>query len=155
MSQDDDADFRPQEWAPSERPATPGAPSTPQHSTPKRWAYGIVGLIVALTGSLGNALVTANLVNLQGTLGAYAAEMQWLPTAYAMTFVSMNLVLIKFRQRFGLRSFTVLFLLLYTPVAVAHLLVHTLAGAIAVRAAHGMVGAALTSLGLYYTIQAF
>lgn len=154
MSQDGD-DFKPQAWAPSERPSTPGAPSTPLHSTPKRWAYGVVGLIVALTGSLGNALVTANLVNLQGTLGAYAAEMQWLPTVYAMTFVSMNLVLIKFRQRFGLRSFTVLFLLLYTVVAGAHLLVHTLAAAIVVRAAHGLVGAALSSLGLYYTIQAF
>jgi MFS family permease len=152
---DEEDEFEPRAWAPSERPSTPGAPSTPLHATPKRWAYAIVGLIVALTGSLGNALVTANLVNLQGSLGAYAAEMQWLPTAYAMSFVSMNLVLIKFRQRYGLRSFTVLFLLLYTAVACAHLLVHTLGAAIAVRAAHGLVGAALSSMGLYYTIQAF
>lgn len=155
MNEPDDDDFTPRQWEPSERPSTPGAPSTPLHSTPKRWAYGIVGLIVAITGSLGNALVIANLINLQGTLGAYAAEMQWLPTAYAMTFVSMNLLLVKFRQRFGLRSFTVTFLLLYAAVASAHLFVHTLGAAIAVRAAHGMAGAALSSMGLYYMIQAF
>lgn len=155
MNDQDDDEFRPQQWDPAERPSTPGAPSTPLHTTPKRWAYGIVGLIVALTGSLGNALVTANLINLQGTLGAYAAEMQWLPTVYAMTFVSMNLVLVKFRQRFGLRSFTVTFLLLYAAIACAHLFVHTMAAAIAVRAAHGLAGAALSSMGLYYMIQAF
>ncbi len=36
-----------------------------------------------------------------------------------------------------------------------HLFVNDLSSAIAVRAAHGMVGAALSSLGLYYMIQAF
>ncbi|MEN4752415.1 MFS transporter [Pseudomonas sp. Ps21-P2] len=147
--------YRPHDWAPHERPTLPGSPSTPLHATPKRWAYAIVGVIVALTGGLGNALVVANLQYLQGSLGATQAEIAWLPAAYVMTNVSMNLLLVKFRQQFGLRAFTEVFLVLYALVTFAHLFVNDIESAIAVRAAHGMVGAALSSLGLYYMIQAF
>lgn len=143
------------DWLPHEKPNLPGSPSTPLHSTRKRLAFGIVGLLVALTGGLGNSLVVANLQFLQGSLGATAAEMAWLPAAYVMTNVSMNLLLVKFRQQFGLRTFTELFLVLYALVTFGHLFVNDLNSAIAVRAAHGMVGAALSSLGLYYMIQAF
>jgi MFS family permease len=148
-------EYTPRHWAPHERPALPGSPSTPLHSTGKRWAFAIVGVIVALTGGLGNALVVANLPYLQGALGATTAEIAWLPAAYAMTNVSMNLLLVKFRQQFGLRAFTEVFLVLYALVTFAHLFVNDLGSAVAVRAAHGMVGAALSSLGLYYMIQAF
>ncbi|HKS12426.1 MAG TPA: MFS transporter [Pseudomonas sp.] len=147
--------YAPRDWLPHEKPAIPGSPSTPLHPTPKRLAYGIVGLLVAITGGLGNALVIANLQFLQGALGATAAEMAWLPAAYVMTNVSMNLLLVKFRQEFGLRAFTEIFLVLYVVVTCAHLFVNDLNSAVAVRAAHGMVGAALSSLGLYYMIQAF
>ncbi|HEY0286703.1 MAG TPA: MFS transporter [Pseudomonas sp.] len=147
--------YKPHDWAPHERPALPGSPSTPLHPTPKRLAFALVGVIVALTGGLGNALVVANLPYLQGPLGATQAEIAWLPAAYVMTNVSMNLLLVKFRQQFGLRAFTEVFLVLYALVTFAHLFVNDLNSAIAVRAAHGMVGAALSSLGLYYMIQAF
>ncbi|WP_397452253.1 MFS transporter [Pseudomonas sp. NA-150] len=141
-------------WAPHERPSVPGSPSTPLHPTAKRWAFAVVGVIVALTGGLGNALVVANLPYLQGALGATSEEIAWLPAAYFMSTVSMNLLLVKFRQQFGLRAFTEVFLVLYALVTFGHLFVNDWASAIAVRAAHGMVGAALTSLGLYYMIQA-
>lgn len=147
--------YAPRNWQPHERPSLPGSPSTPLHSNPKRLAYALVGLLVALTGGLGNSLVIANLPYLQGALGATTAEMAWLPAAYVMTNVSMNLLLVKFRQQFGLRAFTEVFLVLYALVTFAHLFVNDLNSAIAVRAAHGMVGAALSSLGLYYMIQAF
>jgi len=147
--------YAPHDWQPHERPSLPGSPSTPLHSTPKRWAYAMVGLLVALTGGLGNSLVIANLPYLQGALGSTTAEIAWLPAAYVMTNVSMNLLLVKFRQQFGLRTFTEVFLVLYALVTFGHLFVNDLSSAIAVRAAHGMVGAALSSLGLYYMIQAF
>ncbi|ATS37646.1 MULTISPECIES: MFS transporter [Xanthomonas] len=143
------------DWQPHERPTLPGSASTPLHPTRRRIQYGLVGVVVALTGGLSNALVTANLTYLQGTLGAYATEMAWLPAAYVMTNMSANLLLVKFRQQFGLRRFTEIFLALYALIAFAHLFVHSLGSAITVRAAHGLVGAALSSLGLYYVIQAF
>lgn len=147
--------YAPQTWLPHERPLLPGSPSTPLHSDRRRLAYLIVGFIVAMTGGLGNALVTVNLPYAQGSLGVYAAEIQWLPAAYVMANVSMNLLLVKFRQQYGLQLFTELFLGLYAVATLAHLFVHGLASAIAVRAAHGLSGAALTVLGLYYVLQAF
>ncbi|MCO7565097.1 MFS transporter [Pseudomonas sp. S 311-6] len=147
--------YAPRQWLPHEKPSLPGSPSTPLHAPAKRLAFGVVGLLVAITGGLGNALVVANLPFLQGALGATSAEMAWLPAAFVMTNVSMNLLLVKFRQEFGLRAFTEVFLVLYALVTFAHLFVNDLNSAIAVRAAHGMVGAALSSLGLYYMIQAF
>jgi MFS family permease len=150
-----DADYAPRQWHPDERPTLPGGPSFPRHSTPRRIAYFLIGTLVTITGGLGNALVTVNLVNLQGTLGVFTAEANWLPTAYVMTNVSMNLLLVKFRQQFGLRAFTEFFLVLYALITFAHLFVNDLGSAIAVRAAHGMAGAALSTLGLYYSLQAF
>ncbi|TFW16290.1 MFS transporter [Duganella callida] len=147
--------YAPQTWKPHERPTLPGSPSNPDHPFATRVAFLIVGLIIGITGGLGNALVSVNLPYLQGSLGVYSTEIQWLPAAYVMANVSMNLLLVKFRQQYGLRLFTELFLILYATVTVAHLFVHGLGSAIAVRAAHGMSGAALTSLSLYYTLQAF
>ncbi len=65
-----DNPYAPHDWAPHEKPALLGSPSTPLHSPAKRLAYGVVGLLVCLTGALGNAVVTANLQLLQGTFAA-------------------------------------------------------------------------------------
>ena len=150
-----DPRYAPREWLPHERPTFPGSPATPHHPTRRRLIYAVIGVLVALTGGLSNALVAANLPYLQGSLGAYAWEMQWLPAAFVITSMSANLMLVKFRQQFGLRRFTEIFLVLYVAIAAAHLFVHGLGSAIAVRAAHGLCGAALSSLGMYYMIQAF
>ena len=147
--------YAPREWASHEKPMLLGSPSTPVHSTPKRIAYGIVGLLVCITGALGNAMVAANLQNLQGTFAAWSTEIAWLPAVYVMTNVSINLLLVKFRQQYGLRAFTEGFLVLYVLVTFFHLLVNDLNSALFVRAAHGMVAAALSSLGIYYQIQAW
>ncbi|MGO4221137.1 MFS transporter [Lysobacter sp. TAF61] len=144
----------PREWLPHERPQFPGSPSTPLHPTWLRWSFGLVGALVAITGSLGNAMVVTNQLQLQGSLGVTAVEIAWLPAAYVMTNVSANLILIKFRQQYGLRLFTEISLVLYALVTFGHLFVHGLGSAIAVRAAHGIVGAALTTLGIFYMIQA-
>ena len=147
--------YAPREWQPHEKPALLGSPSTPYHSTSKRFAFGIVGLLVCLTGAMGNAMVSANLQNLQGTFAAWSTEIAWLPAVYVMTNISINLLLVKFRQQFGLRAFTEGFLVLYVLVTFFHLFVNDLSSALMVRAAHGMVAAALSSLGIYYQIQAW
>ena len=48
--------YAPRQWLPHEKPSLPGSPSTPLHSPAKRLAFGVVGLLVAITGGLGNAL---------------------------------------------------------------------------------------------------
>ncbi|WP_204270805.1 hypothetical protein, partial [Escherichia coli] len=46
--------------APHERSPIPGSPPTPWHPPFRRAAYISVAVLVILSGSLGNAIVTAN-----------------------------------------------------------------------------------------------
>jgi MFS family permease len=137
-----------------ERPAVPGSPGSPEHPRGRQIAYALISTLVGLTGGLGNALISANTASLGGTLGLDPAEIAWLPTVYVMTNTSINLLLIKFRMQFGLRPFALIFLGLYTLLALAHLFIHGFATAIGVRAASGMAAASLSSLSFYYMMQA-
>ena len=146
-----------EEWAfaPHELPTMPGSPGSPEHPMRRRIAYALVAVLVGLTGGFGNALVAANTTTLGGALGLDPAQVAWLPTVYVMTNVSINLLLIKFRQQFGLRPFALIFLILYVVLTFAHLFVQDFSSAILVRAASGMAGAPLGTLALYYLMQAF
>ena len=119
------------------------------------WAYGAIGLLAALTGGLGNALVIANLAFFQGTLGLTAVEAAWIPAAYVTTNVCANLVLVKFRQQFGLGLFIKLVLIFYILTVVTHLFVHGFWSAILIRAASGIAAAGLITLGILAMFQAF
>jgi len=150
------------EWAdyhetlkPHERPMLPGSPATPDKSLPLRLAFAGVGLLVTLTGSLGNAVVTTNIQSLAGDLGVTTNEAAWLPVMFVMFNACMNLILIKFRQQYGLRLFTQIFLSVYLAVAFANLFVSDYGSILTVRAVAGMASAGLSSLGILYLIQAF
>lgn len=142
------------DWLPHEKPTIPGSPGTPLHSTRRRIAYACVGAVLALTGGLGSGLVTANLQYLQGSLGVFTVQAAWLPTVYVMTTVCMNLLLVKFRQQYGIRLFAELGLIAYIAVAVGHLFVNDFRSALVARAFAGIAAAPLSTLGLYYCIQA-
>lgn len=149
--------FREQVWnfAPHERSPLPGSPATPAHPFGRRLLYLAICILLGLTGGLGNALVQVNSLYLQGSLGLYQDEIAWLPAVYVMTNVPTGMVLIKYRQQFGLRSFVLIFQALYCLLTFAHLFVGGFAEAVAVRAASGIAGSALTTLSLNYAIQAF
>ncbi|MEG8039971.1 MFS transporter [Sphingomonas sp. LR60] len=143
------------DYAPHERPVMPGSPGSPDHPPQRKLAYALVAVLVGLTSGFGNALVSANTVTLAGALGLDPAEIAWLPTVYVMTNVSINLLLIKFRQQFGLRPFAIIFLSLYLLLTLGHLFVRDFWSAVLVRGASGMAGAALNTFALYYLMQAF
>ncbi|GAA4217270.1 MFS transporter [Sphingomonas endophytica] len=143
------------DYAPHERPVMPGSPGSPDHPRRRKLAYALVAILVGLTSGFGNALVSANTAPLAGALGLDPAEIAWLPTVYVMTNVSINLLLIKFRQQFGLRPFAIIFLSLYLLLTLGHLFVRDFWSAVLVRGASGMAGAALNTFALYYLMQAF
>ncbi len=149
--------FDDQAWAfaPHEQPRLPGSPATPDHPRGRRLLFGVIGCLVGLTGGMGTALIASNQPYLQGSLGLYQNEIAWLPAVYVMTNVPTGMILIKYRQQFGLRSFTIIFQALYCALCLAHLFVGGFASALIVRAASGIAGSALTTLGLNYLIQAF
>ncbi len=131
----------------------PGSPASPDHPPARRVAYFCIGVLIAITGGMGNALVAANLQNIQGALGLYSDEAAWLTTVYVMTNVSMSLLLVKFRQQFGLVPFIRIFLAAFILITASHLFVHQYSTALLARAASGIAGSALSTLGLLYIVQ--
>lgn len=138
---------------PHERPTMPGSPATPDHPASRRIAYAATGTLVALTGSLGNAAVSANIPGLQGSLGITPVEAAWIPVVFVMTNACMNLILVKFRQQYGLRLFTQIFLLAFLAVSLAPVFLDDYVSTLAVRAVAGMAAAGLSSLGFLYIVQ--
>ena len=137
-----------------ERPIIPGSPFNPDHPAGRMVAYGAIGILAGLTGGLGNALVTSNLAHLQGTLGLSAEQAAWIPGVYVATNVCANLVLVKFRQEFGLRPFVHVMLVGYVLVTLTHLVVHSFWSVVLVRAMSGIAAAGLTTLGVLAWFQA-
>jgi MFS family permease len=142
------------EFKPHERPTLPGSPANPDHPARRRAAYFAIGILIGLAGGLGSALVAVNLQFAQGTLGLGPDEASWLTAAYLMTNTMANLVLVKYRQQFGLQPFIRWMLAIYVVATVFHLFVHGFWSAIAVRAAGGLAGSGLSSLTVLYLMQA-
>ncbi|MDU6158817.1 MAG: MFS transporter, partial [Acinetobacter sp.] len=145
----------PPDWTPEEQPTLPGSPAAIAHSVPKRFIYFFIGLFIALSASLSNGFITANLPLIQGEYGLTPSEAAWLPAAYVMANVSSNLILFKARQQYGLRVFSEIGLVIFIAVLVLHIFVHTYEMALFARVVAGLAGAPLSSLGMYYTMQAF
>jgi MFS family permease len=141
------------DWAPHERPMIPGSPSTPDMPPQTRVAFGLTGLLLGVTGGMGTAILSANLPAIQGAFGLDVRQGAWLGAVYAMFNISMNLLLIKYRQQFGLTSFTKVFLAIYAVATLSHLFIGDYPGALAVRAISGMAGAAMGSLAVMYMMQ--
>src|ERR1700722_19390721 len=147
-------DEEPYGFGPEERALVAGGPARPPHALWRRWLYGALGVLLGLSGGLDNALVTVNLPYLLGALQADASEAAWVSTAYSMTYVAMNLLLVRFRQQFGLRLFAMLALSGFCLVILVHVLVHGLAGAILVHGAAGIATAPFTTMSVYYLMSA-
>ncbi|MBO9581134.1 MAG: MFS transporter [Sphingobium sp.] len=142
-------------FKPHEQPTLPGSPANPDHPTARRTFYIIVGLLIGITSGLGNALITVNLNFAQGTLGLYSNEAAWLTAAYFMTNTTANLLLVKYRQQFGLQPFIRWMLAIYATATLLHLFAHDFWSSVAVRAASGLAASGLTTLTILYLMQGF
>jgi len=109
--------------------------------------------VIGITGGLGNALITVNLNFAQGTLGLYSDESAWLTAAYFMTNVPANLLLVKYRQQFGLQPFIRYVLLGYALVTLLHLFLHGFWTSLLVRAVSGLAASGMTTLTVLYFLQ--
>jgi MFS family permease len=144
----------PPDWEEHEKPAMPGSPASPIHPPLVRVAYVLIGILIGATGGFGNALVTANLPQIQGDLGLTPVQGAWLTSAYFMTNLSGNLILFKARQQIGIRIFAESALLAYLTIISLHLVIDRFETALLVRAAAGLVAVPLNTLGILYILQA-
>lgn len=143
------------DWTDDERPSIPGSASTPGHGPAGRTAYFLVGLLLSLTGGLANAMLTANLPQIQGELGLTPTEGAWLSSAYVMVNISANLILFKFRQQFGVTRFAETAIAVNLIMIGLYLVIDTYEMALVTRAVSGFASAPVTSLGILYMLQAF
>jgi MFS family permease len=141
-------------FGPAERPAVAGGPARPPHAPWRRALYGALGVLLGLSGGMSNALVSVNLPYVLGSLRADASEAAWLSVAYSMTYVGMNLLLVRFRQQFGLRLFVMLALSGFCVVTLLHAVAPDLSGALLVHAFAGVATAPFTTMAVYYLMAA-
>lgn len=142
------------QFKPHERPFLPGSPATPDHPFARRVGYFAIGILLGLTGGFSNALLLANLPQIQGSLGLSQVQGGWLTAISSMTSVCMSMLLIKFRQQFGMQRFTRVFLSAFLVLNVLQLIVHSFGVQLIVRGASGIVASALTTLCFLYIMQA-
>ncbi|WP_328703016.1 MFS transporter [Arenibaculum pallidiluteum] len=133
----------------SQAPAPGGMP-------PLRAAcYMLASLLLALTQGLFMNLISANLPQIQGALGATTSEATWLIAAYMAPNVSLSIMLVKVRAQFGLRNFAELGIAAFVGVSALHLLANDLQSAILVRFLGGVAAAPLSTLAFLYMLEPF
>ncbi|MBW8811540.1 MAG: MFS transporter, partial [Lysobacter sp.] len=112
-------------------------------------------ILIGLTQGFGIYLVSSNLSQIQGSLGATGVEALYLTTAYFSSALTATVLLTKFRLHFGLRQFALLGLVSFLIVSLLHLATNSLGTAIAVRIALGVAAAPLSTLAAFYMMEAF
>jgi hypothetical protein len=138
-----------------EQPTFPGSPFAPALPLSRRLGYGAVGVLVGASSSLGNGLVNVNTTNLPGALGTYLVQATLLPAIYVAANASANLMLIKGRIQYGIPAITHGLLIAYACAGLLQFLFPGYSGALLIRFVSGLTAAGLTTLTLYYFIQAF
>ena len=141
-------------FAPDQRAVLLGGPARPDQSLGRQVIFFFVAVFLCITCNLINALVSVNAPAVMGALGLDSVEVAWLPVVFSMTFVSMNFMLVRFRQEFGLRLYAMIGLGSCCLVIGLHELVRGFAGALMVHAAAGVAAAPLSSLAVYYMMTA-
>lgn len=131
---------------------------TPPPYTLTKWraaAFVLASTWLALTQSLAMNLVSVNIPQLQGPLGATTNETTWLIAAYMAPNVSLSLVLIKVRAQYGLRNFAEVSIALFVGAALLNIYSFDLHSIVATRFLNGVASSPISSLGFLYMMEAF
>ncbi|MEI4473410.1 MFS transporter [Frigidibacter sp. MR17.24] len=121
----------------------------------KRTLYMIASVVLALSRGLGLSLVSTNVQQLQGSLSATVVETSWLIAAYMAPQASLSILLIKARSQFGLRAFGEVSILGFVAVVLLSFLSDDLRSAMAVRFMWGVAAAPISTLAIFYMLEAF
>ncbi|HEV2509434.1 MFS transporter [Bosea sp. (in: a-proteobacteria)] len=122
-------------------------------SRARAFAYMLAATMLAMTQQVGANLITTNVYQIQGDLGATVAETNWLIAAYLAPNVSLSIALIKIRMQYGLRNFAEISIVGFVIAALLNFFVHDLQSALVVRFMSGIAAAPLSSLAFLYMIE--
>lgn len=117
--------------------------------------YMIAAVVLSLAQGLGMNFISANLLQIQGSLGATTTEATWLMAAYMAPNASLSLALIKIRTQYGLRNFAEISIVVFVAVSLMHLLVNDYQTALVLRFFAGVAAAPMSTLGFLYMLEPF
>lgn len=143
----------PLQSTPSE-PSPAAAPAAPIQQSPAMIAaYMIAATIIALTQGLGMSLISANLTQIAGPLGATTTEAAWWMAAYLAPNVSLSILLFKVRTQFGLRRFAEVAIVAYVAISIAHIWVDDFHSGLLLRFFAGVAAAPMSSIAFLYMLE--
>src|SRR5215470_2844337 len=105
------------DYTPAEHPLLPGSPYSPVHVPWRRAVYACLGLVAAITATLGNALISTNVTAIAGSMGEYVAAVSVLPAIYVAMNATGNLSIVKARAQWGIPAVTHGALIVYALAA--------------------------------------
>jgi hypothetical protein len=138
-----------------EQAGFPGSPFSPRHSSGRKIAYAAIAVLIGISATFGNALVTVNLPVVAGLNGIDLVEASWLSSVFIAFNASGNLLLVRARITWGIPAVTRTLLVLYIMAALIELMRPGFATALAVRAVSGLTATGLTTLAIYHLLQLF
>lgn len=133
-------------------------PSQPPFVPKPAWlaaCYMFASLLLAMTQQLGMNLISVNLPQIQGELGATQQEASWLMAAYMAPNVSLALALIKIRTQFGLRRFAEVSIAGFVIACLLNTQIDDLHSGIAVRFMSGIAAAPMSTMAFLYMLEPF
>ncbi|MBL3552910.1 MFS transporter [Rhodovulum sulfidophilum] len=134
-------------------PAPQPQPTGLTRPLPLAAAYMLASMFIALSQSLGQGFLAANIPTLAGELGATQSQTAWLMVAFMAPRASLPLMLIKIRSQYGLRRFAEVSIALYAAVALLSLLTRDLRSALLVELLSGISAAPLATLAFLYALE--
>jgi MFS family permease len=144
---------------PAEEPAAASVPAAPPAFVPKpfpiQFLYALTSISAAVMQGLGTSLISVNLQQIAGPMGATQNEAAWLMAAYLVPNASLGLFLFKVRTQYGIRNFCELAIIPYVLISLAHLWVNDLSLGIALRFFAGAAAAPISSMAFLYMLEIF
>lgn len=118
-------------------------------------SYFCASVLVWMTQGFGMNMTSVNIPQIAGAFGASISEATWLNAAYMAPNVSLSILLVKIRNQFGLRMFTVVSIVSFSAAALLHVYVVDLRTAVILRFFAGIAAAPMSTLGMLYMMEAF
>ncbi|WP_198670441.1 MFS transporter [Oceanicella sp. SM1341] len=116
-------------------------------------AYMLAAVVIAVTQGLGLSLLSTNVQQIAGPLGATTQEATWLSAAYLAPNVSLTLLLFKLRAQYGIRNFAEVAIAVYLGVSVAHMWADSFQSALVLSFFAGVAASPLSSLAFLYMLE--
>lgn len=135
-------------------PTTPPPPPAPM-TLGLRSCYMFASTILAIARGLGLSLVSSNIQQLEGGLGATQVETTWLVAAYLFPQASLTILLVKLRTQFGLRRFCEISIAIFVVSCMLSFLALDLRSALLVRFLWGVAAAPISTLAVFYMFECF